>query len=251
MRKPLITAHSGCNDTPQNSVESVLAGADWGADINEIDVRATLDGIPILWHDEAIHTKHNGMLKVESLTYDEIEILSQRKDIDFPHRADSITSLENVFDAIKGKQITLNLDLKDDECIVPVSKMVKERNLAENVIFTGCEKVRASYLKSNNPEFQVLLNAEERLIHRKDMDYIDKVKILCNTAVLAGCCGLNIPYDFCRQELIDYADYRFLPVAVWTVSPDDDFETFINMGVSSITTFHVKELVELKRNRMS
>lgn len=248
MKKLLITAHTGCNDTPPNTVFSVLAGAEWGADINEIDVRATLDGIPILWHDDALDTKSNGLVKVETLNYREILSLADKGEINFLHPEGVITRLEEVFEVVKDRQIRLNLDLKDDECIVPVAKMVKAWDLAEGVVFTGCEKVRASYLKSNYPEFQVLLNAENRLFDRPDLSYSKKVRILCDTAISAGCCGLNIHHDLCRPELIEYADCRFLPVVVWTVTPQEGFESFIDMGVSSINTFYVKELAELRRN---
>ena len=141
MKTLLITAHTGCNGTPHNTIESILAGAAWGADINEIDVRATRDEIPVLWHDDALATK-KGIIKVEDLTFREIEELSGAGEIEFPHPEGRITPLEEVFDAVAGKGIRLNMDLKDDECIVPVAKMVKTRDLAEDVVFSGCGKVR-------------------------------------------------------------------------------------------------------------
>lgn len=247
MKKTLVTAHTGCNNTPLNTVASVLDAVRWGSDINEIDVRATGDGIPILWHDDALDIKSSGLVKVESLTYQEILFLENQGDIKFPHPEGTITSLEEVLAAVKDRQILLNLDLKDDECIAPVSKIVREWDLADWIIFSGCGKVRASYLKSKYPEFQVLLNADEQLFNREDLTYYKKVKILCSTAISAGCCGLNIRHDFCCRDLVEYANCRFLPVVVWTVSPEDGFEAFMDMGVASINTLHVKELVEINK----
>ena len=248
MKKPLITAHTGCNDTPRNTVLSVLAGAGWGADINEVDVRSTADQIPILWHDDVLKTHNCGTLKIKDLSFKEILSLSEKGEIVFDHPSGKITSLEEMFDATGDKPIVLNLDLKDDECIVPAAELIRQMDLARKIIFSGCDKVRASYLKSNYPEFQVLLNAEESLFLNDGLSYSEKIRVLCDTAVSAGCCGLNIRYDFCSRELIDYADLRFLPVAVWTVSSDDVFGNYIDMGVSSITTFHVKELAEYKNS---
>jgi glycerophosphoryl diester phosphodiesterase len=248
MKKPLITAHTGCNNTPRNTVSSVLAGVDWGADINEIDVRTTSDHIPLLWHDDVLKTHHCGTKQIKDLNYKEIRDLSDKGEIVFDHPLGKITSLEEMLDATSDKSIVLNLDLKDDDCIVPAAGLIRQRDLARKIIFSGCEKVRASYIKSNYPEFQVLLNAEESLFLRDDISYSEKIRILCDTAVSAGCCGLNIRYDLCSQELIDYADLRFLPVAVWTVSSDDGFGSYIDMGVSSITTLNVKELAEFKNS---
>ncbi len=246
MKKPLITAHTGCNDTPRNTVSSVLSGVGWGADINEIDVRSTSDHIPFLWHDNVVKTKSEEVLRIKDLTYEEIRSLSENGELIFDHPLGRVTSLEEMFDATFNKPIVLNLDLKDDDCIVPVARLIRQRDLAGKIIFSGCEKVRASYIKSNYPEFQVLLNVDESLMLKDEMDYSEKIRILCDTAVSAGCCGLNIPYQFCSQELIDYADLRFLPVAVWTVSSADDFGKYIDMGVSSITTLEVKELAQLE-----
>ncbi|OQP06094.1 hypothetical protein B1691_17245, partial [Geobacillus sp. 47C-IIb] len=56
MKRPLITAHTGCMNTPPNSIESILEGIKAGADIIEVDVRATKDGVAVLLHDEKIVT---------------------------------------------------------------------------------------------------------------------------------------------------------------------------------------------------
>ena len=242
----LITAHTGCNDTPQNTIESLLKGAEWGADVCEVDVRGTGDEVPILWHDDFLETKGGEKLPIEKLSYHEISGLFKRREITHSSSYGEIIPLEEALQAAREKGILLNLDIKDDECIVPVAKLVKSRDLAEGVIFSGCGKVRASYLKSNYPEFQVLLNADEAFMERGDYSYERKVKGICDTAVSAGCCGINIRHSLYRKELQVHADQRFLPIAVWTVGPGDDFEKYIWAGVHSITTMHVKELVSLR-----
>ena len=247
MNKPLITAHTGCDNTPHNTIESVFSGQEYGADINEVDVRVTKDGIPVLWHDSGIETSDGQIFPVDSITYPEIEDLQSRKDLKFPDNQTRITKLEEVFDAIKDGEIFLNLDLKTDTSIDPVIKLTREWNLTERVVFSGCEEGRAALLKKKYPEFQVLLNADEKLLAREDLSYVEKVKILCDTAVSSSCCGLNVPYEFCRPELIKYADLRLLPVAVWTVSSEDLLQKFIDMGVFSITTYNVKKLAEMKQ----
>ena len=43
-QKTWIADHSGCEDTPDNSVASIEAGTALGADCSEIDVRADSGG---------------------------------------------------------------------------------------------------------------------------------------------------------------------------------------------------------------
>ena len=50
--RPLITAHSGCMGTPQNSLASVEKGIACGADFIEVDLNFTEDGTPVLSHDK-------------------------------------------------------------------------------------------------------------------------------------------------------------------------------------------------------
>ena len=234
----LITAHTGCNGTPQNSIESLLKGAEWGADVCEIDVRGTRDEVPVLWHDDRLITAGGERIPIGDLSYDEIGRLVDKG---------KIIPLADALQTAKERGLHLNLDIKDDDCITAVAKLVRKWEMAEDVVFSGCGKVRASYLKANYPEFQVLLNADEAFLERRDFTYAQKAKGLCETAVSAGCCGINIRHDLYRQELQVHADQRFLPVAVWTVGPGDDFGKYIGSGVHSITTMHVKELVSLRR----
>ena len=242
MRRIMITAHTGCSNSPENTLESVQTGQNLGADINEIDIRSTSDGIPILWHDDFIVTRDNVQHKVEDIQLSEILNLQKKGEIAFTHSQSSITTLQEVFDAFVDSDIHYNLDLKDDECVTPTTELVRRYRLSDKVVFTGCGKVRASYLKSNYAEFQVLLNADEKTLTSQRLTQDERNRLICDTAVSAGCCGLNIRHDYCNSGLVDLAMSRFLPVSVWTVNSPRDFDRYIKMGVSSITTLKVREL---------
>jgi glycerophosphoryl diester phosphodiesterase len=49
---PAIIAHRTCKlDAPENSLEGIRTAARLGADLVEVDVRRTADGVPVLLHD--------------------------------------------------------------------------------------------------------------------------------------------------------------------------------------------------------
>ena len=49
---PIVIAHRTCpRDAPENSLEGIRRAAELGADVVEIDVRLTRDGLPVLMHD--------------------------------------------------------------------------------------------------------------------------------------------------------------------------------------------------------
>lgn len=50
--RPLVIAHRACpRHAPENSLAGIRRAADLGADAVEVDVRLTLDGVPVLLHD--------------------------------------------------------------------------------------------------------------------------------------------------------------------------------------------------------
>ena len=241
---PLITAHEGCENSPGNTISSVQTGIDAKADIIEVDVRSTNDKIAILSHNSYIKTNSNEKLAISDLNFSDLLRMEKEKRIIFDHNKGKITKLVEIFDLIRTKNKILNLDIKEDESIEPTVAAVKNSNMLDYIVISGCERIRASYLKKNFPEFQVLFNVGETLSDLVNIDYKSAVKTVCRYAIQAGCCGINIPYQICTEELVNYAHLRFLPVSVWTIDDIAEMQKYINMGVFSITT---KKPIELRK----
>jgi glycerophosphoryl diester phosphodiesterase len=240
MNFPLITAHAGCMNTEPNTIFSVLKGIKAGADIIEVDVRATKDGVAILRHDPEIYTSDCRIQRVDQVTFQEIVNFDENQ---------MIVTVEEVLDLVLKHNKTLNLDMKDINSIDPTMKIVKEKKMKDHVIFSGCDKEKAFYIHKNYPGFRVLFNVDESLFDFKNYDYRSAIQKTCHDAMNMSCCGINIEYKHCKKELIEYAHARFLPVAIWTVDKREEMETYTEMKVYSITTNKVKALVELKQNK--
>jgi glycerophosphoryl diester phosphodiesterase len=241
LKGPLVTAHTGCMQTPLNSIQSVLEGLDAGADIIEVDVRATKDGIAVLVHDEHVQTAVETR-RVQDMTFEELQA--------FTVDQNEIVRLDEVLPLIKDKHRVINLDIKEDHAIDPMIKTVEHHQMRDFSIISGCEKDRASHLKKHYRPYQVLLNASVQSLKDRTVDYDSFIQETCDNAIMAGCCGININHHFCREELIDYAMLRCLPVLVWTVDTSEAMERFLKYGVHSITSNEVKTLMDL-RNHLS
>ncbi|WP_416825312.1 glycerophosphodiester phosphodiesterase [Ectobacillus polymachus] len=235
MRLPLITAHSGCMNTPENSIPSVLEGVKAGAEIIEVDVMATKDQVVVLRHDDYVPTPFGNTL-VQDLTFEELKNHMKKEEI---------IKLEDVLPLIKESNRMINLDVKEDSAIHPMIQVIEQYKMRDSVIISGCGKERATYLKNNYRSYQVLLNTNQSI----GMDYEAFIKETCQDAISASCCGINIDRNLCREELLDFARLRCLPVLVWTVDDVNDMRKFIDMGVHSITTHEVKKLKELRESK--
>lgn len=225
--------------TPPNSLQSVREGIKGGAEIIEVDIRSTKDGVAVLLHDGEVKTP-SGMQRVQDLTSEELNECTS---------AQKITLLEEVIPLIKEKHRMINLDVKEDLAIEPMIRTIEKFKMKDHVIITGCQKERATYLKGNYRDYQVLLNASANLYQTVEGDIPSFVQSTIHDAISASCCGININYQLCSDELLHEARLRCLPVLVWTVDNVKDMVTFLNKDVHSITTNNVKALYELREYR--
>ncbi|MCM3706949.1 MULTISPECIES: glycerophosphodiester phosphodiesterase [Cytobacillus] len=236
MRKPLITAHTGCMNTRPNSVLSVLEGIKAGAEIIEADVNSTKDGIPVLVHDEFI-PGISGNVRIGAITFDELKAIDKKGEI---------VRLEEILPLIREHHKIINLDVKTDHAVDAMIAVIEKHRMRDEVIISGCEKERATYIKGYYPSYQVLLNSSAQLFISNQNDYEAFVKQTCQDAIGASCCGININYKFCSNMLVEVASLRCLPVLVWTIDDIPAMDQFLRSGVHSITTNEVEALVNLR-----
>jgi len=113
MGKTVITAHSGCEATPANSREHILAAIASGSEMIEVDVRMA-DGLLYLSHD-------------------------------VPEDPTACVALREMFELVAPeKNLEMNLDVKTTGLIDPVMELAKEFGLCERIVFTGaCNDERA------------------------------------------------------------------------------------------------------------
>lgn len=234
-KRPLITAHSGCLDTPPNSIRSIIAGFGAGADIVEVDVRVTKDGIVVLYHDDRVHSLHRDYPFAE-LTYD--ELCEVKLD-------DPLIRLEQVLPYVRDARRMINLDVKELAAVGAMFEIVEHLGMRDAVLVTGCEKAWASEVKTRYRKYPVLLNASKKLYASLEDDYDAFVRTTCEDALEAGCSGINIYHAHCRESLVEAASLRCLPVCVWTVDEREQMKRFLAMGVHSITTHQVHLATEL------
>ncbi|MDQ5982022.1 MAG: glycerophosphoryl diester phosphodiesterase [Patescibacteria group bacterium] len=121
----LIIGHRGAAGlAAENTLESLQAGLDAGADMLEFDVRLTADTIPILAHDAQLHGR-----RISSTTFADLQA------------AGPVTTLVSVLDQFFG-QILLNLEYKPLGGVDVVYKLIAEhyiqqQNDWQNILFSS------------------------------------------------------------------------------------------------------------------
>ncbi|QWU16915.1 glycerophosphoryl diester phosphodiesterase [Paenibacillus sophorae] len=236
---PLITAHTGCMNTPDNSLLSIETGLANGADIIEDDIRVTRDGTPVLSHDDAVRLANGSMGRLSQMTISE---LNEGQSI-------PIVKLEQALHLVRNSGKTMNLDLKADECIEPVSELAKKLGMIDRVFLSGCEADRARKAKHSSPRLRKLLNVNSGLF--LNGSYTEAVLQTFQDAESAGCFGINVPYRLVEPYLLEKAAESGFQIYIWTVDEEKDMRLYAGMGIHSITTRNVADLVRVKKELLT
>ncbi|MEI6808753.1 MAG: glycerophosphodiester phosphodiesterase family protein, partial [bacterium] len=110
---PMVAAHRGYHDNvPENSVASIRAAAQLGADFSEIDVRHTQDGILVLMHDSTVSRTTDGAGEVASMTYAQIQTLTLNGGIPSDPETSRVPTFAQALAAARESRIMLYVDVK-------------------------------------------------------------------------------------------------------------------------------------------
>ena len=258
MDKPMITAHSGCEGTGIDTMDSIEKALIFGADAVEIDIRMDPLGDLRISHDPL-----------------SLEDYLQKN------------PLENVFQRILPTSILLNFDLKEEAALYKTIKAAHDFGFpTERLIFSGCT---TPVQLTNDPELTqkaiFFLNLEEVLkyvyAHRKEefsrevftmlmedpyiifidegspipdvylseagrirqkiyaisrtlMEkiYEDTVRIYQESQAAAA----NLPKFLLRTSVVEKLKAGNIPLSIWTVNEPDLLQRCLDIGVFNITT---------------
>lgn len=112
-----ITVASVQKGLPEQCIPTIEEAIAQGADMVELDVRLTKDGVPMLMHDASLSTTTDGSGNIQNKTYAEVKALKMhpRGKTNYPQLDGEyirVPSLKEALEVCKGK-IYVNLDVKE------------------------------------------------------------------------------------------------------------------------------------------
>lgn len=209
----IITAHTGCENTKENSLESITAGIKGGADAIEFDIRFLDDGTPILCHDE----KDKGIKNVK---------------------------LESAFNLLYTYAVKINLDLKETTHLDKVATLISFYNLEDRCYFTGVDKDKVAAVKSMAPDIAFYLNIKLTNKQKNNALYIEEIG---QTAKSLGAIGINLNFRELSKENSNIWHSQGLLVSAYTLNLTTDIYLALNKNVDNITTLKPAKIVALVR----
>ncbi|RJS74557.1 glycerophosphodiester phosphodiesterase [Candidatus Bathyarchaeota archaeon] len=221
-----VVAHRGASGyEPENTLRALKRAIEMGADMVEVDVRLSKDGVPVIIHDETLDRTTDGSGKVADYTADQLRMFDAGS-------GEKIPLLSEVLDFVKGK-VGLLLELKEVETSKPALKMVEEKNMVNQVMFISFHREALEEIA------QIRLDTFRGLIYARSGDHLVVAKRM-------RCLAVAPYYRLATTKAISFAHRLGLKVNVWTI---DDLKTariMAERGVDSITTNKPDLMISLR-----
>lgn len=222
MDSPLITAHTGADGTPDNSLAYVRYALTTNADTLEVDIRPVHDGTLVISHDEA------GL--------DAVPLAE-------------VFSLTAAHPAMK-----VNCDLKIAGLEERVFRLADTYGLSGRLIYSGTVDAglySCSELLRGNVE--IYLNVEEYVpdLYRNYRDIPDfELQVAARMTEVCHANGIrtiNIHQWLVTRRLIEVLAKEGIGVSAWTVNEPAELEWFLRSGVANITTRSLRQALAMRQ----
>ncbi len=204
------TAHTGCVDTKDNSLEAIEIGAKFGADIVEFDLNFLSDGTPVLAHDKP---------KGNEITLDEA--------------FKKVSEYEN---------LKVNVDAKSVANLKAVYPLAQKYGIESRIFYTGIELKDVEAVKKDSPEVPYYLNFNVEKPKKQTPEYLQS---LVEAVKGCGAIGINFNKDNATKELVDIFHENDLLVSIWTVNEEKKMYEILHLAPDNITTRRPDKLKEI------
>ncbi|MGM0545864.1 MAG: glycerophosphodiester phosphodiesterase [Bacteroidota bacterium] len=230
-----IIAHRGASAYyPENTMIAFEKAVELGANMIEIDIALSKDGVPVIFHDAKLNQHTNGKGRLRNFTLQELKKLDAGSWYSARYSGQKIPTLEEVL-AFASGTIALNIEIKP----VAVSnnfesgieqkalQLVKKYNMENHVLFSSFDYRALHHLKELGPEIPVAL-----LYEKKQSRKLLPNQLVKKYQVDAFNCSIR---QLKKKWIADLNEHQ-IPSFIYTVDKKSQMRKLIKAGVVGIFT---------------
>ncbi len=234
----VVIAHRGnSSEAPENTLAAINEAFALGADMVEVDVHLSRDGVPVVIHDETVDRTTNGTGLVSGMTLAELKALDAGSWVSPRYAGERIPTLGEALQAAKGKGRLL-LDLKMGGMGRAVAEVFRALSLPkESGVIGAWTQSQTSDFVKHFPGAQILMTGGAP--SRWEPDYFRQQRG-------RGLAGFEIG-DNWSAAFIAGAHVHGMPVYAYTINDKPTMLRLIAMGIDGIETDYPAILVALVR----
>ncbi len=220
---------------PENTMPSFEKALELGADALEFDVALTLDGVPVVIHDDALDRTTDGRGPVEQATFDEIRALDAGSWKGVPTHVPPLAEVLDVYAA----RTLLNLEIKSSprraELVDACAEAVAMRGALGAVVFSSFDHDALRLLRRLQPDARIGVLCESTNLERA---------LAC--AAELGAENLHPPVLLVTAALVRRAHDAGLRVWTWTANRPETIAHAIASGVDGIFSDYPERVVQAR-----
>lgn len=239
MKTPAIVAHRGASAyAPENTLAAVEKAIEIGVDFIEVDVRITIDNIPIVIHDATLNRTTAGKGRVITLPYQKIKRYDAGSWFDPCFHEERVPSLNEVMrTALPHTKILI--ELKGSQIAQPLIsrrllELVDKFDAADKVIFQSFNATIIKSLAKENPLLTV--NQLVNYANPKTAYFRDRLPKVGNIFRLHYHSALNPNHKWVTPDLVKKVHDEGKKIFCWTVDEPSKMKYLCELGVDGIIT---------------
>ena len=222
---PLIAvAHrGGAAYWPENTLEAFRNSASTGADMIELDVQTTSDGVQVIHHDASF--KAGGKTyKIPKNTYAKLVAAKP-----------SLCTLDEALDTIYKTGLMIQLELKASADAQKCVEAIASHGMEDRTWYISFKTAQLKAVRALDPEAKLGYIFEDKV--PKDLE---------STIASLRISALMVKHNLLTQTRLDDWHMAGLLVNVWTVNDRAECRRFANMGVDFITSNYPDYAADVK-----
>ena len=229
-RACLNIAHRGASGRfPENTLTAFRAAIEAGADMCELDVQSTRDGVVMVMHDETLDRTTDGYGPLSALTLAEAKALNIVSGRDRTVTGERVPTLDEVFALTRGR-CALNIELKGAAVEAAVCRSVRDNGELEKSMVSSFDWSALERARAIEPEIRIGVLGERA-----------PNKMLAAASELKAV-AINPRFKLVDAALCAEAHRRGLQVYVWTVDDVRAMRSMLDRGVDGIMTNYPERL---------
>lgn len=231
-----VTAHRGDSfHAPENTMAAFALAVENQADIIELDVRQTADGVYIIMHDESMKRTTGVDVRVGDVDYAYVAGLDAGSIFSEAYAGESIPTLEETLEFAVNNDVFLNIELKpadtDQNYVEGILELLERYDYIDRCVVASADYDMIKSVKQMNSDIRTVYIMNMAFGNFGDMEYVDI---------------FSIKHSYISANMVRNIHKNGKAVYAWTVNEKEEIKNLLLMDVDSIITdnpYDTKEII--------
>jgi glycerophosphoryl diester phosphodiesterase len=243
---PAAFAHrGGAREAPENSLRAFRNAVSLGYTYIETDVRATSDGVPVVFHDDSLERVTDRVGRIRDLPFSEVK----KARIGNAERVHSLPEILELFPSTR-----FNIDIKEDNAVAPVLDVLRSGDHLERVCIASFSWGRLRTVRATFGERVCTALAPQEVAALVSRSRFGVLSAASRFVFPSGPICVQVPRRATRVPVVTgaflrHAHARDWPVHVWTINDPFEMHALLDLGVDGIVTDRPSVLRQVIQDR--